>query len=120
MSTTQAQDTHTVTRSELRENLIQLALTANEDELRNAIAGLKGNLPKPTLNTPLLIGMSKAAELLGVSRPTFWRMVKQGRLPKLEILPGSYRIRRADLEAYIHREDLLFVGKDPNDSGDES
>lgn len=48
---------------------------------------------------PLLLGMSAGAKLLGVSRATLWRMVKAGRLAKVEVLPGSYRVRREDLEA---------------------
>ena len=50
---------------------------------------------------PLLYGMSAAAKLLGVSRATLWRMLKAGRLTAVEILPGSSRIRRADLEAIV-------------------
>ena len=48
---------------------------------------------------PLLMGMSAAATFLGVSRVTLWRMIKGGMLTKIEILPGTFRIRRADLEA---------------------
>ena len=51
------------------------------------------------LKGPLLVGMGEAAELLGVSRATLWRMIKAGRLRKVEVLPGSFRMRRADLEA---------------------
>ena len=48
---------------------------------------------------PLLMGMSASAKLLGVSRATLWRMTKAGLLQKIEVLPGSFRLRRADLEA---------------------
>jgi len=48
---------------------------------------------------PLLLGMGTGAKLLGVSRATFWRMIKAGRVTKVEVLPGSFRVRRADLEA---------------------
>ena len=48
---------------------------------------------------PLLYGMSPAAKFLGVSRATLWRMIKAGRLGKVEVLPNSYRVRRADLES---------------------
>jgi excisionase family DNA binding protein len=48
---------------------------------------------------PLLLGMSASAKLLGVSRATLWRMVKAGKLTKVEVLPGSFRLRRYDLEA---------------------
>ena len=47
---------------------------------------------------PLLLGMSAAAKLAGISRATLWRMCQAQRLKKVEILPGSFRIRRADIE----------------------
>lgn len=63
---------------------------------------LEGRSPDPQSALPtgsLLLGMSAAAKLVGVSRATLWRICRAGRLPKVEILPGSFRIRRADLEA---------------------
>jgi predicted DNA-binding transcriptional regulator AlpA len=42
--------------------------------------------------------MTASAKLLGVSRAMLWRMIKRGLLQKVEILPGSFRLRRADLE----------------------
>ena len=48
---------------------------------------------------PLLMGMTASARLLGVSRATLWRMIKGGLLQKIEVLPGSFRLRRADLES---------------------
>ena len=50
---------------------------------------------------PLLLGMTPAAKFLGVSRATLWRMIKAGRIGKVEVLPGSFRVRRADLEALV-------------------
>jgi len=41
--------------------------------------------------------MVDAADFLGVSRATIWRMVKQGALRRVEIRPGIFRVRRADL-----------------------
>ena len=52
-------------------------------------------------NGPLLLGMGAAAKLLGTSRATLWRMIRAGRLKKIEMLPGSFRIRRTDLEALV-------------------
>ncbi len=53
----------------------------------------------PPVTGPLLLGMGAGAKLLGVSRATFWRMIKAGRLTKVEVLPDSFRVRRADVEA---------------------
>jgi excisionase family DNA binding protein len=50
---------------------------------------------------PLLMGMGAAASFLGVSRPTLWRMIQAGRLQKVELFPGSFRIRKADLEELV-------------------
>ena len=52
---------------------------------------------------PLLMGMTASAKFLGVSRTTLWRMVDKGLLQKVEILPGSFRLRRADLEAIANK-----------------
>jgi excisionase family DNA binding protein len=54
---------------------------------------------------PLLFGMSEAARFLGVSRATLWRIVKAGKISKVEILPSSFRIRRVDLEAIVGNKD---------------
>jgi excisionase family DNA binding protein len=45
--------------------------------------------------------MAASAKMLGVSRPTLWRMIRAGKLKKVEVLPGSHRLRRADLEAFV-------------------
>src|ERR1019366_4710648 len=47
---------------------------------------------------PLLVGMGAGAKLLGVSRATLWRMIRAGRLEKVEVLPGSFWVRGAGLE----------------------
>jgi excisionase family DNA binding protein len=59
---------------------------------------------------PLLLGMGSAAKLLGCSRTTLWRTIEAGRLEKVELLPGSFRIRRADLLA-------LARGNTPDHAG---
>ena len=70
--------------------------------------------PLPMTHGPLLMGMSASAKYLGVSRATLWRMIKDGRLTKVEVLPGSYRLRRADLEA-IAEGRKLFGGSVDSD-----
>lgn len=63
---------------------------------------IEGRIPVPHPEPaagPLLMGSSAAARFMGISRATLWRMVKAGRLTKVEILPGSFRLRRADLLA---------------------
>lgn len=55
--------------------------------------------PPDLAKGPLLLGMSAAAKYLGIGRSTLWRMVKAGVVEKVELLPGTYRIRRADLDS---------------------
>jgi excisionase family DNA binding protein len=60
----------------------------------------RAQAPFQSSTGPLLYGMSAAAKVLGVSRATLWRILRSGRLPKIEVLPGSFRVRRADLEVF--------------------
>lgn len=79
-------------------------LTASNEQLQlldQILDGRKRQFlePSPTASGPILLGMGAAAKTLGVSRATLWRMIQVGRLQKVELLPGSFRVRRADLEA---------------------
>lgn len=63
---------------------------------------LEGKKPLETVRSPILVGMKKAAEILGVSRATLWRMMNAETFEKVEILPGSYRLRYADILAFVN------------------
>ena len=79
-------------------------LFAASSEQMQAIDGIleSGVQQKPAvMSGPLLMGMTASAKLLGISRATLWRMIKAGALQKIEVLPGSFRLRRADLEAIV-------------------
>jgi excisionase family DNA binding protein len=89
------------TNSNSNERLMKI-LQATPEQQAAIDRVLEGKAPtKIEVTGPLLLGMSAAAKFLGVSRPTLWRMLKHGRFPKVEILPGSFRIRRADLEIFV-------------------
>lgn len=78
-------------------------LQADEVSLQHIDSILDGKLTQHNQTIgPLLLGMGEAAKLLGVSRATLWRMLQSGKFQKVEILPGSYRLRRADLEAFVN------------------
>lgn len=85
------------------EELILAAPGASEERRVAALRELRGETTpsERPQSGPMLIGMTKAATFLGVSRPTLWRMCKRGTFEKVEILPGSFRLRRADLEAFV-------------------
>jgi excisionase family DNA binding protein len=84
------------------EELMQAALAAAPERKVMALRVLRGELAESSTRPgtgPLLMGMSASAKFLGVSRATLWRMVRAGRLEKVELYRGSFRIRRSDLEA---------------------
>ena len=88
--------------TELTNSILQALLTASDERKETALKVLRGDPIQPPVEQsigPLLLGMGVAAEFLGVSRPTLWRVLQSGKIPKIELFPGSYRIRRTDLEA---------------------
>jgi hypothetical protein len=68
------------------------------DRILEGRLAMEQKAPAPPTG-PLLLGMGAGAKLLGVSRATFWRIINAGKLNKVEVLPGSFRVRRADVEA---------------------
>jgi excisionase family DNA binding protein len=52
---------------------------------------------------PLLMRVGEAAKHLGVSRATLWRACNAGRLKRVELFHGCYRLRRIDLETLAAR-----------------
>jgi len=83
------------------EERLKRLFDASPEQLAFVDKILEGKFQTTTVETvaPLLMGMKAAAKFLGVSRTTLWRMVIDGRLKRVEVLPGSFRLRRADLEA---------------------
>jgi excisionase family DNA binding protein len=89
-----------VTANNPNERLLRfLQATPEQQALIDRILEGKLEVAAPAATGPLLVGMGAGSKLLGVSRATLWRMIKAGRLDKVEVLPGSFRVRRADVEA---------------------
>ncbi len=81
------------------DELIQAVFAATAEAKHRALAILEGKELPVENNDPLLLRMGEAAELLNVSRATLWRTIRAGRLEKIELFPGSYRLRRSDVVA---------------------
>jgi len=81
------------------DDLIRAVFSATDEAKTKALAVLEGrDIPDPAFG-PLLCTMGEAASLLNTSRATLWRVLKKGRLQKVELYPGAFRLRRADVIA---------------------
>lgn len=86
----------------LTEELITAAVAATDEKKAAALRALRGEVaaqPIKTIQGPLLLGVGAAAKFLGVSRGTFWRAMQAGKIKKVELHAGSYRVRKEDLLA---------------------
>jgi len=80
--------------------LLQAILAASEEKKDHALRILRGEvaaLPAKPVVGPLLMGMGAAARFVGCSRSTLWRVLQAGTIQKVELFPGSFRVRREDL-----------------------
>lgn len=84
------------------DDLIRAVFTATDEAKTKALAILEGREILDTDSGPLLLTMGEAAALLHVSRATLWRTIKAGRLPKVELYPGAFRLRRSDILAIVN------------------
>ena len=62
---------------------------------------LFNTVPHELMEKGSLMKIREVGDVLGVSRQTVWRMVKGKRLRQVEILPGTFRIPKADVLALI-------------------
>lgn len=83
----------------LSPEFLNAAMHAPSERLQAYTHYLLTGDPPPTPDGPLLLTVSDAATLLGVSRSTVWRAIRRGRLRKISLYEGCERLRRADVEA---------------------
>ncbi len=86
------------------DDLIRAVFTATDEAKTRALAvleGRDGSPSRPLDNGPLLLSMGEAAALLHVSRATLWRTIKSGRISKVELYPGAFRLRRSDILSLV-------------------
>jgi len=72
----------------------QKLLTAGKEALEKIDAILEGTANDDTcvLEDRRLLNMTEAAEVLNLSRPTIWRMCRDGELEFIEIREGTRRV----------------------------
>ena len=89
-----------VSTDTLTNEILQALLVAPDDNKQRALQSLRGELPPaaPSPTRPLLLTMGDAADLLGVCRSTLWRMIRRKKLIPIEIMPGTFRVRRVDID----------------------
>jgi len=87
------------------EQRLSAILAANPDTLRRVDRVLTGEPTEaPTGPTDRrLLSIATAADALGVSRTTVWRLLRDGRLPCVELRPGSRRIPSAAVTAFAQK-----------------
>lgn len=83
--------------SDLQYCIIKLSQTNPQTvkQVRNILDGRDNSTPD------CLISQATAAKILGVSRTTFWRMLKIGMLPVVKLFNGIVRIRMSDVQSLI-------------------
>lgn len=75
------------------ENRFAKLLKATPDQLASIDSVLDGKELGPTVPSDRkLLTLTAAADVLGVSRQTIWRMVNDGRLPTVELRAGRCRV----------------------------
>ncbi len=93
----------TIDTRSINEQIILAVFTAGDEDKVKALDILQGKEVRRALSGPLLLSMGEAADLLGVSRATLWRMLEAGSLEKVEIYAGSYRLRVSDILELVEK-----------------
>ena len=83
-----------------KEALIGKLLVATPAELSRVAAVFSSEAPAGPTDRRLL-SIAQAADALGVSRTTVWRLLRDGRLPCVELRPGSRRVPSAAITAFV-------------------
>lgn len=84
------------------EQRLSAILAANPGVLRRVDRILSGEIEGATdPGDRRLLSIAQAARALNVSRTTVWRLLRDGRLPFVELRPGSRRIPSEAITALV-------------------
>jgi excisionase family DNA binding protein len=84
------------------EQRLSAILAATPDVLKAVDSILAGGIEGATEPTDRrLLSIQQAADALNVSRTTIWRLLRDGRLPCVELRPGSRRVPSAAITAFV-------------------
>jgi len=87
------------------EKRMTLMLAATPDVLKRIDRILSGEPSEGTTDPGdrRLLSIQQAAQVLNVSRTTVWRLLKAGRLPFIELRPGSRRVPSAAITELVQK-----------------
>ena len=87
------------------EKRFTLILSAGPDVLKQIDRILSGEPTEGTTDPGdrKLLSIQQTAQVLNVSRTTVWRLLRAGRLPTVELRPGSRRVPSAAITALVQK-----------------
>jgi len=87
-----------------KETMIARLLNATPAELKKVAAVFNGDATEQAeVADRKLLSIQQAAGAMGVSRTTVWRLLKAGRLPTVELRPGSRRVPSAAITELVRK-----------------
>jgi excisionase family DNA binding protein len=89
------------------EHRFQKLLTATPDQLAKIDALLEGKSSAPEQVDARLLTLTAAAERMGLSRQTVFRMTRDGRLPVVEVRAGRLRVPALALQNLVRKAAAL-------------
>lgn len=83
------------------EQRLSAILAANPRLLARIDSILAGEIEGATDPDRRLLSIQQAARALNLSRTSVWRLLRDGRLPFVELRPGSRRVPSAAITAFV-------------------
>lgn len=83
------------------EQRLSAILSAPPATLKLIDAVLSGDATSEAPRSLRLLSMGDACRALGVSRPTLWRLLREGRLSAVEVRKGSRRVPESELARFV-------------------